>query len=155
MARNNFSGTIPNSLGDLASLVTLDLSSNNLTGLISMSLEKLKPEMFIAKKPIDEMFKEGLNMNNFEKKLLNVVDQRLINHYEYSTQNFSSDSHSGGSGDISYSDRSNTYKAEECIAAAMRIGLSCVAHHPKDTLATREALSKLLIIVGVIPAVNL
>ncbi|XP_050877646.1 probable LRR receptor-like serine/threonine-protein kinase At3g47570 [Lathyrus oleraceus] len=108
-------------------------------------------EMFIAKKPTDEMFKEGLNMNNFvsemgEKQLLNIVDQRLINHYEYSTQNFSSDSHSGGSGDISYSDGSNTYwthKAEECIASAMKIGLSCVAHHPKDRWTMREALSKL------------
>ncbi|CAL5204127.1 unnamed protein product [Lathyrus oleraceus] len=108
-------------------------------------------EMFIAKKPTDEMFKEGLNMNNFvsemgEKQLLNIVDQRLINHYEYSTQNFSSDSHSGGSGDISYSDGSNTYwthKSEECIAAAMKIGLSCVAHHPKDRWTMREALSKL------------
>ncbi|XP_058786701.1 probable LRR receptor-like serine/threonine-protein kinase At3g47570 [Vicia villosa] len=100
-------------------------------------------EMLIAKKPTDEMFKEGLNMNNFEKKLLNIVDQRLINHYEYSTQNFSSDSHSGESSDISYSDRSNTYKAEECIAAAMRIGLSCVAHHPKDRWTMREALTKL------------
>ncbi|KAL5075446.1 hypothetical protein RYX36_014430 [Vicia faba] len=103
-------------------------------------------EMFIAKKPTDEMFKEGLNMNNFEKKLLNIVDQRLINHYEYSTQNFGSDSHSGESGDISYSDGSNTYKAEECIASAMRIGLSCVAHHPKDRLTMREALSKLHVI---------
>ncbi|CAI8598586.1 unnamed protein product [Vicia faba] len=103
-------------------------------------------EMFIAKKPTDEMFKEGLNMNNFEKKLLNIVDQRLINHYEYSTQNFGSDSHSGESGNISYSDGSNTYKAEECIASAMRIGLSCVAHHPKDRLTMREALSKLHVI---------
>lgn len=42
MARNKFSGSIPNSLGDLASLVTLDLSSNNLTGLIPDSLEKLE-----------------------------------------------------------------------------------------------------------------
>ncbi|CAK8567678.1 unnamed protein product [Lathyrus sativus] len=106
-------------------------------------------EMFIAKKPTDEMFKKGLNMNVSEmgeKQLLNIVDQRLINHYEYSTQNFSSDSHSGGSGDISYSDGSNTYwtqKAEECLAAAMRIGLSCVAHHPKDRWTMREALSKL------------
>ncbi|XP_058781421.1 probable LRR receptor-like serine/threonine-protein kinase At3g47570 [Vicia villosa] len=108
-------------------------------------------EMLIAKKPTDEMFKEGLNMDNFvsemdAKQLLNVVDQRLINHFEYSIQSFSSDSHSGRSGDISYSDGSKTYwthNAEECIAAAMRIGLSCVAHHPKDRLTMREALSKL------------
>ncbi|CAK8567675.1 unnamed protein product [Lathyrus sativus] len=109
-------------------------------------------EMFIAKKPTDEMFKEGLNMNNFvsemdEKQLLNIVDQRLINHSElFSIQNFSSDTHSGGSGDISYSDGSNIYwtqRAEECIVAAMRIGLSCVAHQPKDRWTMREALSKL------------
>ncbi|KAL5075444.1 hypothetical protein RYX36_014428 [Vicia faba] len=111
-------------------------------------------EMFIAKKPTDEIFKEGLNMNNFvsemdAKQLLNIVDQRLINHYEYSTQIFSSDSHRGESSDISYSDGSNTYwtdKAEECIASAMRIGLSCVAYHPKDRWTMREALSKLHVI---------
>jgi Leucine-rich repeat (LRR) protein len=42
MARNKFSGSIPNTLGDLASLETLDLSSNNLTGSIPESLENLK-----------------------------------------------------------------------------------------------------------------
>ncbi|CAI8598579.1 unnamed protein product [Vicia faba] len=42
MARNKFSGSIPNSLGDLASLVTLDLSSINLTGPIPESIEKLE-----------------------------------------------------------------------------------------------------------------
>jgi len=108
-------------------------------------------EIFIAKKPTNEMFKEELSMNRFasdmdEKQLLKVVDQRLINHYEYSTQISSGDSHSGESGDINYSDGSTAhwmYKDEECIAAVMRVGLSCVAHHPKDRWTMREALSKL------------
>ncbi|XP_045831303.1 receptor-like protein 9DC1 [Trifolium pratense] len=42
MERNKFSGSIPNSLGDLASLKTLDLSSNNIRGSIPESLENLK-----------------------------------------------------------------------------------------------------------------
>lgn len=108
-------------------------------------------EMLIAEKPTNAMFKEELSMNRFvsdmdDKKLLKVVDQRLINHYEYSTQISSIDSHSGESGSISCSDGSNAHwmhKAEECIAAAMRVGLSCIAHHPKDRCTMREALSKL------------
>ena len=108
-------------------------------------------EMFIAKKPTNEIFKEELSMKRFasdmdEKQLLKVVDQRLVNCYEYTTQNSSGDSHSSESGNISYSDDSNAhwmYKAEECITAAMRVGLSCVAHRPKDRCTMREALSKL------------
>jgi chromosome condensin MukBEF MukE localization factor len=85
--------------------------------------------MFIARKPTDEIFKEGISMNKFvsykdDKKLLKVVDQRLINHY------------SDGNTDC-------MHKAEESIAAVMRVGLSCVAHHPKDRWTMREALSKL------------
>jgi len=107
--------------------------------------------MLIAEKPTNEMFKEELSMNRFvsdmdDKQLLKVVDQRLINHYEYSTQISSSDSHSVESGSISYSGGSNSHwmhKAEECIAATMRVGLSCIAHHPKYRCTMREALSKL------------
>jgi len=85
--------------------------------------------MFIAKKPTDEIFKEGVSMNKFvsymdEKKLLKVVDQRLINYY------------SDGNPDL-------MHKAEESIAAVMRVGLSCVSYHPKDRWTMREALSKL------------
>ncbi|WJX40570.1 hypothetical protein P8452_28029 [Trifolium repens] len=98
-------------------------------------------EMFIAKKPTDEIFKEGLSLNKFvsdmdEKQLLNVVDQRLI----------SGDCHSSClTGDNGYSDGNTDWmhKAEECIAAAMRVGLSCVAHHPNNRWTMREAVSKL------------
>ncbi|WJX34345.1 hypothetical protein P8452_22468 [Trifolium repens] len=203
MERNKFSGSIPNSLGDLASLETLDLSSNNLTDedmvahvadfglarfLSQNSSEKhsstlelkgsigyiapeyglggkastsgdvysfgiLLLEIFIAKKPTDEMFKEGLSMNKFvldmdDKQLLKVVDQRLINQFEYSTQNFSSDCNSSSTSasiDNSYSDGIPDWmhKAKECIAASMRVGLSCVSYHPKDRWTMREAVSKL------------
>ncbi|PNX97221.1 LRR receptor-like kinase resistance protein [Trifolium pratense] len=75
-----------------------------------------------------------------------VVDQRLINQFEYSTQNFSSDCNSSSASvNNSYSDGIPDWmhKAEECIAASMRIGLSCVSYHPKDRWTMREALSKL------------
>ncbi|CAJ2667342.1 unnamed protein product [Trifolium pratense] len=108
-------------------------------------------EMFIAKKPTDEMLKEGLSMNKFvldmdDKQLLKVVDQRLINQFEYSTQNFSSDCNSSSASiDNSYIDGIPVWmhKAEECIAASMRVGLSCISYHPKDRWTMREALSKL------------
>ncbi|GAU40369.1 hypothetical protein TSUD_319810 [Trifolium subterraneum] len=108
-------------------------------------------EMFIAKKPTDEMFKEGLSMNKFvldmdDKQLLKIVDQRLINQFEYSTQNFSSDCNSSSSASVdnSYSDGIPVWmhKAEECIAASMRVGLPCISYHPKDRWTMREALSK-------------
>ncbi|XP_027190940.1 probable LRR receptor-like serine/threonine-protein kinase At3g47570 [Cicer arietinum] len=110
----------------------------------------LLPEMLIAKKPTDEMFKESMNKfvsDMDEKQLMNVVDQRLIKHYyEYSKQDFSSDCRSDGSGDNSYSNGPNgnthlMHKVEECIAGAMRVGLSCIAHHPKDRWTMREALT--------------
>ncbi|KAK2444563.1 putative LRR receptor serine/threonine-protein kinase [Trifolium repens] len=110
-------------------------------------------EIFIAKKPTDEMFKEGLSMNKFvldmdDKQLLKVVYQRLINQFEYSTQNFSSDCNSSSTSasiDNSYSDGIPDWmhKAKECIAASMRVGLSCVSYHPKDRWTMREAVSKL------------
>ena len=59
-----------------------------------------------------------------EKKLLKVVDQRLINHY------------SDGNTDW-------MHKAEESIAAVMRVGLSCVAHHPNDTVDHERSLIKI------------
>ncbi|KAJ1376836.1 Serine-threonine/tyrosine-protein kinase, catalytic domain [Sesbania bispinosa] len=55
-------------------------------------------EMFIAKKPTDEMFKEGLSLNKFisamdENQVLNIADQRLIKDYEYSSQSSITDYH--------------------------------------------------------------
>ncbi|KAJ1381002.1 Serine/threonine-protein kinase, active site [Sesbania bispinosa] len=61
-------------------------------------------EMFIAKKPTDEMFKEGLSLNKFisvmdENQVLEVADPRLIKEYdEYWKQSFSTDYHSSRSG---------------------------------------------------------
>ncbi|TKY74032.1 putative receptor protein kinase [Spatholobus suberectus] len=103
-------------------------------------------EMFTAKRPTDEMFKEGLSLSKFvsamdENQLLRVADRRLIDEYEYSatTQSSSTDDHSGAFGGNTHW----THKAEECIAAVIRVGLCCTAHQPKDRWSIREASTKL------------
>ncbi|WVZ19517.1 hypothetical protein V8G54_006839 [Vigna mungo] len=101
-------------------------------------------EMFTGKRPTDEMFKEGLNLNKFvssmdENEVVKVADRRLIEDYEYSTQSSNSDDRSSGFD-------SNTHwlhKAEECIAHVLRVGLSCATDQPKKRWSMREASSKL------------
>ncbi|XP_027942616.1 putative receptor-like protein kinase At3g47110 [Vigna unguiculata] len=101
-------------------------------------------EMFTAKRPSDEMFKEGLSLNKFvssmdENEVVKVADRRLIEDYECSTQSSNSDDGSSGFD-------SNTHwmhKAEECIGDVLRVGLSCAADQPKERWNMREALSKL------------
>ena len=80
-----------------------------------------------------------------EKHVVKVADRRLINDYEYSTPSTSTyhdtDDRSGNSYNDAYIDWSG--KAEECIAAAIRVGLSCTAQQPKDRWTMREASTTL------------
>ena len=48
-------------------------------------------------------------------------------------------------GDSSSSNNNNNivFRGEECVAAMVRVGLSCAAHSSKDRFTVREALSKL------------
>ncbi|RDX71925.1 putative LRR receptor-like serine/threonine-protein kinase, partial [Mucuna pruriens] len=101
-------------------------------------------EMFTAKRPTDEMFNEGLSLSKFvsgmdENQVLKVVDQRLIEDYKYSTQSSSTAAHSGSFGGNTNWMR----KAEDSIAAVVRLGLCCTAHQPKDRSTMREASTKL------------
>lgn len=102
--------------------------------------------MFIAKKPTDEMFKEGLSLNIFasaldENQVLKVADRRLVEDYEYSTQSSSTDYHIHSDGSSA-----NTHlmcKAVECTAAIIRVGLCCTVQQPKDRWTMRQASTKL------------
>ncbi|XP_027337106.1 probable LRR receptor-like serine/threonine-protein kinase At3g47570 [Abrus precatorius] len=107
-------------------------------------------ELFMAKRPTDETFKEGLSLNKFvsavdENQVLKVADRRLINDYEYSTQNSSIDCHSGDFGGNHFNNGNMNWmrKAEECIVAVIRVGLCCTAQRPKDRWSMREASTKL------------
>ncbi|XP_057740826.1 putative receptor-like protein kinase At3g47110 isoform X2 [Arachis stenosperma] len=103
-------------------------------------------EMFIGKRPTDEMFKEGLCLNKFasamddheNKVIMKVGDGRFLTNEssEYSTQSYSIevDNHS-----VHHWRR----KAEECVDAVIRVGLSCTAQQPKDRCTMRDTSIKL------------
>ncbi|XP_040995899.1 probable LRR receptor-like serine/threonine-protein kinase At3g47570 [Juglans microcarpa x Juglans regia] len=110
-------------------------------------------EMFIAKKPTDEMFKEGLNLNTYastiqEKKITDIADPRLFKDNENYTQssNTSTNNFTGSESSISIDNNSRHdlfNRSEECAAAAIRLGLSCATHSAKERLTMAEALTKL------------
>ena len=111
-------------------------------------------EMIIAKKPTDSMFQEGLSLNKFisevyQSKILDIVDPRLFKDNESLTRSSSTSYSTGGdSSSISSSNNNNNnnnigFRGEECVAAMVRVGLSCAAHSSKDRFTMREALSKL------------
>lgn len=101
-------------------------------------------EMFTAKKPTDEIFKEGLSLSKYlsamdENEMVKVVDRRVIDGYEYWKESSSSDDESGGfRGKTHWMD-----KAEECIADVIRLGLCCTADQLKERWSMRDASSKL------------
>ena len=65
-----------------------------ITYIVTLTLSNigiLLLEMLVAKRPTDEIFKEGLSLSIFisamdENEVLKVADRRLIDDYEYSTQ---------------------------------------------------------------------
>ncbi|KAL0005649.1 hypothetical protein SO802_013210 [Lithocarpus litseifolius] len=103
-------------------------------------------EMIIAKKPTNRMFQEGLSLNKFisevhESKILDIADPRLFRDYESVTRSSSTSCSFGG--DNNNNNNNITLRSEECVAAMVGVGLSCVAHSSKECFTMREALSKL------------
>lgn len=107
-------------------------------------------EMFIAKKPTDEMFKEGLSLNKFasavdRNQVFETVDPRLLKNHGGSEQSSSnpSSSNDGSNGGTSSTDSDYICRKYEACSAVIRVGLSCAAQSPKDRLFMREALTRL------------
>ncbi|XP_054790459.1 putative receptor-like protein kinase At3g47110 [Prosopis cineraria] len=106
-------------------------------------------EMFIAKKPTDEMFKEGLSLEKFasamdENQLVNAVDPKPFNDFEWSTQSSSTGYPSEGTSDNFNSGLTlRQSKSEECAAAVIRTGLSCAAEVATNRLTMRQASKQL------------
>ncbi|KAK4277630.1 hypothetical protein QN277_015599 [Acacia crassicarpa] len=109
-------------------------------------------EMFIGKRPTDEKFKDGLSLEKFaaamdENQIVNAVEAKLFNDFEWSTTpssstgGFRSEEDSSDNYDGSF--RLSQRKAGECVAAVIRVGLSCAAEMPTNRLTMREALKKL------------
>ena len=106
-------------------------------------------EMIIAKKPTDSMFQEGLSLNKFisevhQSKILDIVDPRLFKDNESLTRSSSTSYSTGGESSSNNNNNNNIgFRGVECVAAMVRVGLSCAAHSSKDRFTMREALSKL------------
>ena len=108
-------------------------------------------EMIIVKKPTDRMFQEGLSLNKFvsevhQSKILDITDPRLFKDIESLTRSSGASYSISGEGSSSSSSSSNNsaFRGEECVAAMVRVGLSCAAHSSKERFTMRESLSKLL-----------
>ncbi|KAB1220931.1 hypothetical protein CJ030_MR3G025378 [Morella rubra] len=93
-------------------------------------------EMFTAKKPTDEMFKEGLTLNKFastvdEKKIRDIADQRLFKERKFpakhQTNYFTGKNRSSSTDNNSNRDCLN--RSEECVAAVIRLGLPVQLNH--------------------------
>ncbi|XP_015579042.2 putative receptor-like protein kinase At3g47110 [Ricinus communis] len=107
-------------------------------------------ELFIAKKPTNVMFQEGLSLSNFamrvnENHVTEIADPRLFKSAgQFSTESTITNDYFSDHDISRNSNRSSSAeKGEEFIAAAIRVGLSCAAHSANDRLTMREALSKL------------
>jgi len=119
-------------------------------------------EMFIAKRPTDEMFKEGLSLSKMASgmvgeinQVMKVADPRLFEGYEYSSTTSSGSPSYYGSGvncsvDKYFNDSNSNNngklwvgKAKECVGGVIWLGLCCAAPEAKDRMNMREASTKL------------
>ncbi|GKV48222.1 hypothetical protein SLEP1_g55048 [Rubroshorea leprosula] len=99
-------------------------------------------EIFIAKKPTDAMFKEGLNLNEFAsamtlngQALNHIIDPRLFKNINDGSpmQSLSITSSSNSSNRTNHSYSMEKY--EECLGAVIRVGLACAAQNARDRLS--------------------
>ena len=74
---------------------------------------------------------------------MDVADPRLFKDYESVTRSSSTSCSIGGDSSSSNNNNNIALRSEECVAAMVGVGLSCVAHSSKERFTMREALSKL------------
>lgn len=86
--------------------------------------EILLLEMFIGKRPIDNMFKDRLNLHNFIKEALLDWVMEIVDPYNLLKHNTSS-------------------WIRDCMFAIMRIGVGCSMELPRDQMETKSVISEL------------
>ncbi|CAL5407160.1 unnamed protein product [Camellia sinensis] len=146
----NFLSSLPNA----TNLKNLFLSSNNFGGYgmgneVTTSGDVysygiLLLEMFIGKRPTDNMFNDSLSLHNFVKMALpeqvaSVVDPTLIQQREIgegssSTENTQNQSSTGN------------HKITECLISTLNIGIACSQELPRDRPTINHVVTKLLVI---------
>ncbi|CAL5343314.1 unnamed protein product [Camellia sinensis] len=101
-------------------------------------------EMFIGKRPTDNMFNDSLSLHNFVKMALpeqvaSIVDPTLIQQREIgegssSTENTQNQSSTGN------------HKITECLISTLNIGIACSQELPRDRPTINHVVTKLLVI---------
>ncbi|XVF68959.1 hypothetical protein PTKIN_Ptkin11bG0042600 [Pterospermum kingtungense] len=90
-------------------------------------------EMFIRKRPTDDMFKDGLTLHHFTKmalpdQLLEIVDPLLLG---------------GHNKQETASAHMEETKIKECLISILRVGIACSVESPKDRMDIVDAAKEL------------
>ncbi|OVA02665.1 Protein kinase domain [Macleaya cordata] len=90
-------------------------------------------EMFTGKRPVDEMFKDGLNLHDYAKNmaLMEVVDQRLL-------QLLEEEDHHQEQHDVE-----ETMRLVECLVSVIRIGVACSMESQVDRMDINDVIMDL------------
>ncbi|CAL5342789.1 unnamed protein product [Camellia sinensis] len=101
-------------------------------------------EMFIGKRPTDNMFNDSLSLHNFAKMALpeqvasvvnpTLIQQREIGEGSSSTENTQNQSSTG------------SHKIYECLISILNIGIACPQELPRDRPTINHVITQLLVI---------
>ena len=117
-------------------------------------------EMFLVKRPTDNMFKDGLNLHNFTKmalpeKLVQIVDPILLPRevHEAPTAIVATREYNNGNGiqeDVGAEGISNLWQMDpnvhKCLVSILEIGLACSMESPKDRMKMKVVTRELHLI---------
>ncbi|RLM69083.1 hypothetical protein C2845_PM17G03220 [Panicum miliaceum] len=142
LSHNNLTGSIPASIGNLQLLEQLDLSFNKLKecaggGQISTasdvySFGVVLLEIFIRRRPTDEMFKDGMSIAkfaeiNFPENVLQIVDPQLLEELDLSKETPVAIKEGGA----------------QILQSVFSIGLCCTKTSPSKRISMQEVAAKL------------
>ena len=114
-------------------------------------------EMFLGKRPTDEMFKDDLNLHNFVKmalpeRLVQIVDPTLligeveeipttaVATREYNNEN-EIEANEANQGNVNHCQvEANVYK---CLVSVLEIGVACSVESPKERMNIEEVSKEL------------
>nr|XP_023915955.1 putative receptor-like protein kinase At3g47110 [Quercus suber] len=117
-------------------------------------------EMFLGKRPTDEMFKDGLNLHNFTKmalpeKLVQIVDPILLPREvdEAPTAIVAAREYNNGNeiqADVEAQGIPNLFQMDpnvhKCLVSILETGLACSMESPKDRMKMKEVTRELHLI---------
>ena len=102
-------------------------------------------EMFLGKRPIDEMFKDGLNIHKFiamalPEHVMDIVDPSMF--FEEDEENASEDKEEGQI--IKEDPHVNVNsKIKECLISVFQIGLLCSKTSPDERIPTNVVVNEM------------